>query len=898
MAQRFKPPATEQRTDQAVTLQTSLDQVKVLLEAGIGCVAFLRGLLPEESFEDFKLLAPRPPVSRSSTSRALTADEKAKSSAPSSVRVKKLKRGASVEADKLLDYLELGATEAIEKGYLHQLVFAIYLDPDQPTNLVESYTFTFTYETDTEGNKRPELVVQDQLSGMVISSSSGLASQEAPRKEGDVKRQVQQMIKNLITSTQVLDELPRRRFLNVRLFYTKETPASYEPPHFRPVPVDAPGYILTTPSVADPPDFGTLGNVSTGFHGISLHSVSIAHVLDTPFDDRISLDQALERNRFDAASRPVVWNAESLAESATDADDKLKVIEPVAVRDARGGLHTIQEVSEGDDVGMEELRKRVGIEVGEEAVIGARGVADETVLDSNLSDNTVLRRAIASTEKRAPSAGAALTQPDPVVSRQKSSHPPIPLFAETETQYQQRRASASHAPRQGDVVEPGPIMIEDEKRDPSNKAHGPSPAADTQLFEYSPMDVDGGIKDDSNAPTTFGPEPDTLETDTAAQQSLKDAKMDRPRRKSSRSKMKVPDDACECGDKDEDGGMMCCSTCDIWKHTTCYGFESAEDSRVPDTFVCYRCLSHKALDAAAYEPDKEGEIEQALAEFRSLALFRRAVSIVWSEGVLTMPQLANRLGVDNSTAAQFIKRLKAEEFVLEQGVPQRRSRAKNASQAGSLKAGSLAVNKSAKQLKLKEAQYFDPGHGAELGVADILRPADDGATGLTMTTARDPLATTSTDKPRPPALLVDDTASSGRQSQHQSHAFGGGAPHPAASQPDPILDDSQPLPFSFTTPDSIASLDSTRAHGHVLPSAKRFSAQERLEEPPASYVPTSVGATGRAQVKAVEQPVSMNLDDNDPTDLAPTRPPAPSAPGPLKRRSTNDLDAKLSWLTY
>lgn len=106
-----------------------------------------------------------------------------------SVRVKKLKRGASSEADKLLDYLvrsvrllrswpllthvhhqELGATEAIEKGYLHQLgasgslsggrfadlaraVFAIYLDPDEPTNLVESYTFTFSYETDPQGNK-------------------------------------------------------------------------------------------------------------------------------------------------------------------------------------------------------------------------------------------------------------------------------------------------------------------------------------------------------------------------------------------------------------------------------------------------------------------------------------------------------------------------------------------------------------------------------------------------------------------------------------------------------------------------------------------------------------------------------------------------------------------------
>ncbi|GAA5835284.1 hypothetical protein JCM9279_004495 [Rhodotorula babjevae] len=957
MAQRFKPPTTAQRTEQDVTLQTSLQQVKVrtkpswsyseyiadapsapkvLLEAGIGCVAFLRGLLPEDSFEDFKLLAPRPPASRTSSSKAMTDDDKAKSNAASSVRVKKLKRGASVEADKLLDYLELGATEAIEKGYLHQLVFAIYLDPDQPTNLVESYTFTFTYETDAEGNKRPELVVQDQLSGLVISSTTNLASTEAPRKEGDVKRQVQQMIKNLITSTQVLDELPRRRFLNVRLFYTKETPASYEPPHFRPVPADAPGYILATPSVADPPDFGTLGNVSTGFHGIALHSVSIAHLLDTPFDDRISLDEALKRNRFDAASRPVVWNAESLAMSATDADDKLKVVEPVAVRDARGGLHTIQEVSEADDEVMEELRKKVGIEMREEAVIAGKGMADETLLDSNLSDNTVLRRAIASTEKRAPSAGVAPTQLDPVTSRQKSMHPPIPLFDESAAQYQHRLSSASHVQQH---VAASPVMAKETHDKP---AHGPSPPAETQLFEYSPMDVDGAVKHDQDDSTTFEAEPDTiktLETGAAAQQSASD-KTERPRRKGTRSKMKTPDDACECGDKDEDGGMMCCSTCEVWKHTTCYGYDSADDSRIPDTFVCYRCLAHKALDGAAFEPDKEGEIEQALAEFRSLALYRRAVSCVWSEGVLTMPQLAKRLGIDNSTAAQVIKRLKAEEYMLEQAAPQRRSRAKNASQVGSAKVGSLVANKTAKQLKRKNADYFDPGTGAEVGVAGILHPAEAdegnvpskmaritsspaGACELTLR-PQDPLITTSTDKTRLPAVLVDDTPSSADQSQPQPLAFGG-APHPAASQPDPILDDSQPLPFSFTTPDSIASLDSTHAQRPNLTSTKRYSMQERLDDPPASYVPTPAGATGKVKVTAIkgdeveqvrrlmqldahdeqvsdsrtQQPVSMDLDENDSTDLppasAPHVPPKDEARA-LKRRSTADGDADAGQL--
>lgn len=32
-------------------------------------------------------------------------------------------------------------------------VLAIYLDPKEPTNIVEAYTFTFRYETDAQGNK-------------------------------------------------------------------------------------------------------------------------------------------------------------------------------------------------------------------------------------------------------------------------------------------------------------------------------------------------------------------------------------------------------------------------------------------------------------------------------------------------------------------------------------------------------------------------------------------------------------------------------------------------------------------------------------------------------------------------------------------------------------------------
>lgn len=37
------------------------------------------------------------------------------------------------------------ATEAIEKSYLRELVLAIYLEPDEPENAIETYTFQFEY---------------------------------------------------------------------------------------------------------------------------------------------------------------------------------------------------------------------------------------------------------------------------------------------------------------------------------------------------------------------------------------------------------------------------------------------------------------------------------------------------------------------------------------------------------------------------------------------------------------------------------------------------------------------------------------------------------------------------------------------------------------------------------
>ena len=109
----------------------------------------IRSLFSDENFEDTSISAPRP--NNPGPPPASQKDDQVKGI--SSVKVKTLKRGISEGADKVIDAIQIGASDAIKRGYLHQLMFAIYLDPDQPTNLVECYCFTFSYQVDSNGDR-------------------------------------------------------------------------------------------------------------------------------------------------------------------------------------------------------------------------------------------------------------------------------------------------------------------------------------------------------------------------------------------------------------------------------------------------------------------------------------------------------------------------------------------------------------------------------------------------------------------------------------------------------------------------------------------------------------------------------------------------------------------------
>jgi len=174
--------------------------------------------------------------------------------------------------------------------------------------------------------------------------------------------------------------------------------------------------------------------------------------------------------------------------------------------------------------------------------------------------------------------------------------------------------------------------------------------------------------------------------------------------------------ACECGSKEISEDMMCCDLCESWQHTECYGFTSTQDPRIPNYHVCYSCLLSK------FE-------ERLLEEMRGLALFRKAVKLVWDKGSFPANNRAfsNALGMllqaffpiahfvlsnkandgtgcDLPTASQITRRLLEEGFIAHVSVT-RTGRQKKAVNGGPVK---YRVVKTPEVEKIKEAQYFDP----------------------------------------------------------------------------------------------------------------------------------------------------------------------------------------------
>lgn len=236
---------TKIKTD--ITTEQSQKLVQTMLTMSFGCLAFLRGLFPDESFVDQRFVPEK--VEKNYN--------KQKSPPANSIKIKTLVRGKFTEVDMLLDWLEKGVFQAIKLKYLKALSLGIFLNEHDSTNILENYTFTFDY--DVENNVI--LSVNDETSTISLFDSRKMA---------------QQLMRRFIIITQSLEPLPQKKYLTLRLMFNDECPRDYQPRLFKEASFDKPATIKI-PSSSDSAMF-SVGSLNTKHHKLAMKVFSATDV--------------------------------------------------------------------------------------------------------------------------------------------------------------------------------------------------------------------------------------------------------------------------------------------------------------------------------------------------------------------------------------------------------------------------------------------------------------------------------------------------------------------------------------------------------------------------------------------------------------------------------------------
>ena len=131
------------------------------------------------------------------------------------------------------------------------MTLGIYTDPSEPDELIEAYTFRFTYDSN-----QLNISVRNQTNKQVLIGEQ-LTSNE-------LRHSTIQLMRSLIIMVQSLDRLPNQCFLTMKLLYYDDiTPQDYEPPGFMPSDKDSFTFRGKPISIS-------AGEVNTPFHSLKV----------------------------------------------------------------------------------------------------------------------------------------------------------------------------------------------------------------------------------------------------------------------------------------------------------------------------------------------------------------------------------------------------------------------------------------------------------------------------------------------------------------------------------------------------------------------------------------------------------------------------------------------------
>ncbi|XP_024319344.1 meiosis-specific protein PAIR2-like isoform X3 [Brachypodium distachyon] len=195
-----------QRTESEIMEQDPpLLVTRDLLHIAIYHICYIRGLFPEKYFNDKSI-------------PALGQDQ-------ANMKIKKL-MPMDANSRRLIDWMEKGVYDALQKKYLKTLLFCIC---EEEGPMIEEYAFSFSYPN----SNGEEVVMILSLTGNEKTTAT-FKSNAAEVSSDKMRSSACKMVRMLVSLMRTLDQMPDERIIVMKLLYYDDvTPEDYEPPFLK-----------------------------------------------------------------------------------------------------------------------------------------------------------------------------------------------------------------------------------------------------------------------------------------------------------------------------------------------------------------------------------------------------------------------------------------------------------------------------------------------------------------------------------------------------------------------------------------------------------------------------------------------------------------------------------------
>ncbi|KAL2507579.1 DNA-binding HORMA family protein [Forsythia ovata] len=285
-----------------ITEQDSLLLTRNLLRIAIFNISYIRGLFPEKYFND-------------------------KSVPALEMKIKKL-MPTDAESRRLVDWMEKGVYDALQKKYLRTLLFCICEAVDGP--IIEEYTFSFSYSNSDSQEVSMNINRNGTKEGGTFNCNSNTEITPSQMRSSACK-----MVRTLIQLMRTLDKMPEERTILMKLLYYDDvTPVDYEPPFFRGCTEEE----AHNPWTRSPLKM-QVGNVNSKHFVLALKVKSVLDPCEDENDDQDDVSLGADSPRRDE-------NSESDSEISNSDDDQYIVVPVDDTQDPEKDLQQLGRVKD------------------------------------------------------------------------------------------------------------------------------------------------------------------------------------------------------------------------------------------------------------------------------------------------------------------------------------------------------------------------------------------------------------------------------------------------------------------------------------------------------------------------------------------------------------------------